>query len=387
MSRFAKYGWGVLACNLAVVLWGAYVRASGSGAGCGNHWPLCQGEVIPRDPASATLIELAHRVSSGTVLLLVIGLFFWSRRVAPRGSAVRLGAALSLVFMFGEALLGAGLVLFELVAYNDSLTRALSLGAHLLNTFLLLGSLALTAWWASDAAPPRVGERRATAWLLGIGLLGTMTVGMSGAITALGDTLFPATSLTEGLRQDTSPTAHILLRLRVLHPAAAVAVGLYLIATAAGIAVRRNEALPARLARALALLIVAQWLAGIVNIVLLAPIWLQLGHLLLADTIWITLVLFAAVALADPGAVRLAVRDRPMAAGDAVVTGARGCRRRCIPGLPSCGPSWTGPATACSPPWRASPPRWRPFAPRPIAGRWPRWSSTSESSRTAPGGC
>ncbi len=322
MSRFAKYGWGVLACNLAVVLWGAYVRASGSGAGCGNHWPLCQGEVIPRDPATATLIELAHRVSSGTVLLLVIGLFFWSRRVAPRGSAVRLGAALSLVFMFGEALLGAGLVLFELVAHNDSLTRALSLGAHLLNTFLLLGSLALTAWWASGAAPPRVGERRATAWLLGIGLLGTMTVGMSGAITALGDTLFPATSLTEGLRQDTSPTAHILLRLRVLHPAAAVAVGLYLIATAAGIAVRRNEALPARLARALALLIVAQWLAGIVNIALLAPIWLQLGHLLLADTIWITLVLFAAVALADPGVARLPARDRPLAAGGAVVTGA-----------------------------------------------------------------
>jgi heme A synthase len=324
MSRFAKYAWGVLACNLAVVLWGVYVRASGSGAGCGNHWPLCQGEVIPRDPATATLIELAHRVSSGTVLLLVIGLFFWSRRVAPRGSTVRLGAALSLVFMFGEALLGAGLVLFELVAHNDSLARAFSLGAHLLNTFLLLGSLALTAWWASGALPPRVRERRATAWLLAIGLLGTMTVGMSGAITALGDTLFPATSVAEGLRQDTSPTAHILLRLRVLHPAVAVAVGLFLIATATGIAVRRNEALPGRLARALALLIVAQWLAGVVNIALLAPIWLQLGHLLLADTIWITLVLFAAVALADPDVARLPARDRPLAAGGAVITGARG---------------------------------------------------------------
>jgi heme A synthase len=324
MSRFAKYAWGVLACNLAVVLWGAYVRASGSGAGCGNHWPLCQGEVIPRDPATATLVELAHRVSSGTVLLLVIGLFFWSRRVAPRGSAVRLGAALSLVFMFGEALLGAGLVLFELVAHNDSLTRAFSLGAHLLNTFLLLGSLALTAWWASGAAPPRVGERRATAWLLAIGLLGTMGVGMSGAITALGDTLFPATSLAEGLRQDTSPTAHILLRLRVLHPAAAVAVGLFLIATATGIAVRTNEGLPNRLARGLALLVLAQWLAGLLNIALLAPIWLQLGHLFLADAIWITLVLFAAVALADPGVARLPARDRPLPAGDAVVTGARG---------------------------------------------------------------
>ena len=143
MSRFAKYAWGVLACNLAVVLWGAYVRASGSGAGCGNHWPLCQGEVIPRDAATGTLIELAHRVSSGTVLLLVIGLFFWSRGVAPRESAVRLAAALSLVFMFGEALLGAGLVLFELVAHNDSLTRAFSLGAHLLNTFLLLWVITL----------------------------------------------------------------------------------------------------------------------------------------------------------------------------------------------------------------------------------------------------
>ena len=324
MSRFAKYAWGVLACNLAVVLWGAYVRTSGSGAGCGNHWPLCQGEVIPRDPATATLVELAHRVSSGTVLLLVIGLFFWSRRVAPRGSAVRLGAGLSLVFMFGEALLGAGLVLFELVAHNDSLTRAFSLGAHLLNTFLLLGSLALTAWWASGAAPPRVGERRATAWLLAIGLLGTMVVGMSGAITALGDTLFPATSVAEGLRQDTSPTAHILLRLRVLHPAAAVAVGLFLIVTATAIAVRTNEALPGRLARALALLVLAQWLAGIVNIALLAPIWLQLGHLFLADAVWITLVLFAAAALADPGVARLPARDRPLATGGAVVTGARG---------------------------------------------------------------
>jgi heme A synthase len=324
MSRFAKYAWGVLACNLAVVLWGAYVRASGSGAGCGNHWPLCQGEVLPRDPATATLIELAHRVSSGTVLLLVIGLLFWSRRVVPRGSAVRLGAALSLVFMFGEALLGAGLVLFKLVAHDASLRRAFYLGAHLLNTFLLLGSLALTAWWASGAAPPRVGERRATAWLLAIGLLGTMVVGMSGAITALGDTLFPAASVAEGLRQDTSPTAHILLRLRVLHPAAAVAVGLFLIGTATAIAVRTNEALPGRLARALALLVLAQWLAGIVNIALLAPIWLQLSHLFLADAVWITLVLFAAAALADPGVARLPARHHPLAAGGAVVTGAHG---------------------------------------------------------------
>lgn len=323
MTRFAKYAWGVLACNLAVVLWGAYVRASGSGAGCGRHWPLCQGEVVPRDPATATLIELTHRLSSGAVLLLVAGLFLWSRRAAPRGSLVRLGAALSLVFMLGEALLGAGLVLFALVAHNDSLARAFSLGAHLLNTFLLLGSLALTAWWASGAAAPRVRERRATAWLLAIGLLGTMVVGMSGAIAALGDTLFPATSVVEGLRQDTSPTAHILLRLRVLHPSAAVVVGFYLIAIATVVAVRTDEVLPGRLARALALLVLVQWLAGMLNIALLAPIWLQLVHLFLADSIWITLVLLSAAALSAPGLARLPARGQPAPVREAAATGAR----------------------------------------------------------------
>jgi len=325
MSGFAKYAWGVLAANVAVVLWGAFVRASGSGAGCGSHWPLCQGVVIPADPATATLIELAHRVTSGTALLLVAGLFVWSRRVAPRGSVVRRGAALSLVFMLGEALLGAGLVLFALVAHNDSLTRAFSLGAHLLNTFLLLGSLALTAWWASGAAPPSLAERRGTAWLLAIGLVGTMLVGMSGAITALGDTLFPAGSLREGLQQDLLPTAHILLRLRVLHPAAAVAVGLYLIAAATAIGLRSADALPGRFARVLASLVVLQWLAGMLNIALLAPMWLQLGHLLLADAVWLTLVLLSAAALADPGRVRVATRSRPLPASDTpVVTGARG---------------------------------------------------------------
>jgi heme A synthase len=320
MNRFAKYAWGVLAGNLAVVLWGAFVRASGSGAGCGSHWPLCQGEVIPRDPATATLIELAHRVTSGTVLLLVVGLFLWSRRVAPRGSAVRLGAALSLVFMLGEALLGAGLVLFELVAHNDSLARAFSLGAHLLNTFLLLGSLALTAWWASGAAPVRLRGHGATPWVLGVGLLGTLIVGMSGAITALGDTLFPAASLAEGLRQDTSPTAHILVRLRVLHPTAAAVLGLYLIGMAATLAARRRVAPFGRLAWVLGSLIVLQWLVGVVNIALLAPIGLQLTHLLLADAVWITLVLMAALALADRQPAPTAPRRPLPESGPAVAT-------------------------------------------------------------------
>jgi heme A synthase len=304
MARFAKYAWGVLAANLAVVLWGAYVRASGSGAGCGSHWPLCTGVVIPQNPALATLIELTHRVTSGVALLLVVGLFVWSRRAAPARSPVRLGAGLALAFMLGEALLGAGLVLFELVAHNDSLTRAFSLAAHLLNTFLLLGSLALTAWWASGGDRVRLPARSATPWLVGIALLGTLLVGMTGAITALGDTLFPPASVLEGIRQDASPTAHLLVRLRVLHPALAVAVGLYLVGFAASVGARPTNPAAGRLAWGVGALVLMQWGAGLINIALLAPVWLQLIHLLVADLVWIALVLLGAAALSTPATAR-----------------------------------------------------------------------------------
>lgn len=319
MGRFAKYAWGVLAANLAVVLWGAYVRASGSGAGCGSHWPLCTGVVIPQSPTLATLVELTHRVSSGAALLLVLGLLVWSRRAAAAGSPVRLGAGLSAGFMLGEAFLGAGLVLFELVAHNDSLARALSLGAHLLNTFLLLGSLALTAWWASGGSWPRLSGRGATPWLVGLGLLGTLLVGMTGAITALGDTLFPPASLLEALRQDTSPTAHLLVRLRVLHPALAIGVGLYLLAVAVTLAARTRDAGIARLGRAAGALVVTQWLTGMVNVALLAPIWLQLTHLLLADLVWIVLVLLGAAVLGQVASVRVPAPTSPIAEPSAPV--------------------------------------------------------------------
>jgi heme A synthase len=300
MSRFAKYAWSVLAFNLGVVLWGAFVRASGSGAGCGSHWPLCNGEVLPQPQRIQTIIEFTHRITSGVALLLVVGLVLWSRRATPKGHPARLGAILSLVFMLAEALLGAGLVLFEWVAHNSSLPRIASLGAHLLNTFLLLGSITLTAWWASGAARVRLAGRGKLPWLIGLGAVGLLVVGMTGAMTALGDMLFPSASVIEGLRQDATPTAHLLIRLRVLHPALAVAAGLYVVALGFWL-MRRDGAYSAtgRFSRALGALVLLQWLAGVTNIALLAPIWLQLGHLLLADLVWIAFVLTSASALAE----------------------------------------------------------------------------------------
>jgi heme A synthase len=135
-----------------------------------------------------------------------------------------------------------------------------------------------------------------------LALAGVILVGMSGAVTALGDTLFPSGSLQEGIAQDLSPTAHFLIRLRVLHPILAVVVGLYSAAAALSISAVRPGNGIRWVARALAALVVIQLLVGAVNVALLAPIGMQIIHLLLADLVWIALLLVAASALAQPEA-------------------------------------------------------------------------------------
>jgi heme A synthase len=301
LTNFAKFAWGVLLYNLLVILWGAYVRASGSGAGCGSHWPLCNGEVIPRAPQLETMIEFTHRLMSGLSLLFVIILLFWAFRAYPKGNIVRSGAVLCMVFILTEALVGAGLVLFEWVAHDASVGRALAMTVHLANTFFLLAVLTLTAWWASGGAPPIWrGNGSSLAWL-GIGVLGLLILGMSGALTALGDTLFPVTSLQQGLSQDFSATAHFLIRLRLLHPTIAILVGIYLIAMASYLRNAREGAYIRRFSLLLTFVFIVQLAAGFLNVFLLAPVWLQLVHLLLADLSWIALVLFSSATLAGIG--------------------------------------------------------------------------------------
>jgi heme a synthase len=344
----------VLAYNLAVIVWGAYVRASGSGAGCGSHWPSCNGEVVPLRPSTATLVEYSHRVSSGLVLVLVAVLAAWAFRAAPKGHPLRRGAVLSLVFTLSEAAVGAGLVLFRLVAHDESLARALAISTHLLNTLLLLASLTLAAYAAgafrtaaggaagtaaagsdgssgaglaagdtaaaSRGVPGRggPGRRRRLGWWFVLALAATMAIAATGAVAALGDTLFPATSLGQGLAQDVSPASHLLQRLRTVHPLLAIALGAYLLYLcnqvvafgAAGAAARRQ-------ANRLRLLVIGQWTLGLLNVALLAPVWLQLTHLLVADLLWIVLVLLALETLAAEPAPASLASLVPAAAGAA----------------------------------------------------------------------
>ncbi len=298
-TRLTRYAIATLIVNLFVIAWGAWVRASGSGAGCGNHWPTCNGQVIPQSPTMHTLVEFTHRVSSGIALLLVVGLVIWTWRRFAAGHPARRAALTALVLMGVEAGIGAGLVKFDLVARNASVARALSLGAHLVNTQLLLAAIALTAWWADGRAPVRWDAYRRGRWWFVAAAAGLLAVGMTGAIASLGDTLFPARTLAQGMSQDFDPAAHLLLRLRIWHPMLAIAVGAGVIVLAQAAAHRVDSDAARRAARRVTVLVLVQWTIGVSALVLLVPVALQILHLLSADLVWLGFVALAAVCFAD----------------------------------------------------------------------------------------
>jgi heme A synthase len=288
---FATLAWALLAFNIPVILWGAYVRVSFSGDGCGAHWPFCAGQVIPQHMAAPMAIEFTHRMMTSVDSIGAILLCVCAFRAFPKGHGVRRYAVLSLAFLFIEALLGAGLVLFRYVAHDQSAGRAIYLSAHLTNTLLLLGAFTTTAWLAqtgmSSAPWGKLSGRFQGA------LAASVVVSITGAIAALGDTLFPSASLAAGLQQDLSGGSSTLLRLRMFHPILALA-GAAVLLWAATSLLKRDEGAPSRVAGIrVVVLVLAQILAGLVNITLLAPIPMQMVHLFLADVLWIAVVAMA----------------------------------------------------------------------------------------------
>jgi len=288
---FAISAWALLAFNIPVILWGAYVRVSFSGDGCGAHWPFCAGQVIPQHMAAPMAIEFTHRMMTsvdtiGAILLCVLALRWY-----PKGHGVRRYAVLSLAFLFVEALLGAGLVLFRYVAHDQSAGRAIYLSAHLTNTLLLLGAFTTTAWLAATG-------REKARWNMLSGkfqpaLAASVLVSITGAIAALGDTLFPSTSIAAGLQQDFSEASSALLRLRMFHPVIAVIGTAIIIWAATGLLKRDEDSSSRKAGIRVIVLVLAQIMAGAINIVLLAPIATQMLHLFLADALWIAVVAMA----------------------------------------------------------------------------------------------
>ncbi len=291
--KFHQFAWGVLSFDILVILWGAFVRATHSGAGCGSHWPTCNGQVIPFASRIETVIEFAHRTTSGLSFLLAVALFVWAFRIFRKDDLAFRAAAFALFFTLMEAIIGAGLVLAGLVADNRSPMRAVAMSAHLVNTFFLLSALTITAWSSSKDRRFSMRNQGAVGLAVWVGVVCTILLGITGAVAALGDTLFPAASLAQGFLQDRDPAAHFLLRLRPLHPLLAASVGLYLLLLAGLIGHLRPSPGVRRMGRVMCTLLGAQIAVGLLNLLLLAPVPMQLVHLLFADLVWIALTLLA----------------------------------------------------------------------------------------------
>jgi cytochrome c oxidase assembly protein subunit 15 len=270
-----------------VILWGALVRATGSGAGCGNHWPLCNGQVIPLSPRVDTVIEFTHRCMTGGSAFLVIGLLVWAFRGTAKGQAARLMAVVSMALLLNEAFLGALLVKLGYVTGNQSMGRVVVLSVHLSNTLLLLAALTLTARLLGTGQVWRELRIRGAKRLWPfIGLAATIVVGVSGSLAALGDTLFPASSLRAAFAQDFITGSPWLLRLRGVHPASALAAAGFVI----WLTVQAKHAGAGRLAGLVLALLGFQFALGVADVLLLAPVWMQILHLLGADLYWVALV-------------------------------------------------------------------------------------------------
>jgi cytochrome c oxidase assembly protein subunit 15 len=254
------------------------------------------------------VIEFAHRSMTGVCTFLVVGLVVWTFYATKQGDRARRAVIASVVLLVTEALLGAVLVLGGYVQNNVSTARVVMQSVHFTNTLLLLGSLALAAWWLGESvrgdrelrAFPR-GSGRGLVGAAWLAVVATMVVGATGSLAALADTLFPSPSLRVALTSDFAANSPLLVRMRWMHPAAAV-VGLCCVLW---LALRVRS----RLSWVVAGLLGLQFVLGIGDVLLLAPTWMQVLHLLGADLYWISLVVLAAVVV-SPSAL----------AGDASVT-------------------------------------------------------------------
>ncbi len=294
--RVAWFAWATLGYFILVVLWGAVVRATDSGGGCGAHWPLCNGDFFPHHPRVATIIEFIHRSTSGVCSFLTIALALWTFRRTPRRHPARRAVLWSAFFLVMEALLGAALVLRHWVEDNVSTGRTIAQSIHFTNTLLLMAALALTAWFLHDEHRVEGAGGSKPLARLAIGM--TILVGATGSLAALADTLFPSKTLLDALHADLAAGAPVLVRMRWMHPAAAA------VALVCVLALLRSLPRWTAAAKTVAALLGAQFLLGALDVLLLAPTWMQVLHLLFADLYWVALVVLAAGVLWPSAAMR-----------------------------------------------------------------------------------
>lgn len=294
-TALQRFSWSVLVYFIAVILWGAVTRATGAGNGCGNHWPLCNGTVMQHSASIDTIIEFTHRITSGISFFALVALLAWTFARTVRGHLARRAAGAALVFTVIEAILGALLVKLGLTSQSQSPLRAPYLALHFTNTLLLMAALALTAHMLGR----RVGYLRSSIRIVTpigalVCIVAVLLVGVTGSLAALGDTLFPAHSLGAAMAQDFSAKSAWLVQWRWTHPTVALLACVFFFWLVARAWQRSPHWNNRNLAALILILLAAQYLLGALNVLLLAPVWLQIVHLLGADALWVALIVLAA---------------------------------------------------------------------------------------------
>lgn len=292
-STFASFAWFSLFYNVLVVAWGVYLRSSGFGDGCGENWPFCTGAKNPEKGPFATLIEFSHRASTALVGVLAIVMVVWAIRAFPKGHPAKKFAGVFLLFTLLEGWIGRHLVVNGLVTSNDTVQRAIWMGVHVISTFMLLGSIAAAALSASKIRPIQMKSQGAVGWLLAFGFLGTMLLGVSGAISAFGHQVRPD---VQGLSEMLKPAAFWANKLAVAHPVGSASIGLYLLLMCSLIQHLRPDPFVKNATKLLIGILFVQMAIGLLNIFFKAPVALQMVHLVLADLNWVSVVVLAVAA-------------------------------------------------------------------------------------------
>ena len=276
VESYAKAG---LLLSIASILAGAFVRATGSGDGCGATWPTCKGKIIPALSDTSELIEFSHRSVSG-VLLVVTLIIVAKTRKFQKESLVRTVTNYLTFFVIFEALIGAVIVIFEWVGLNSSLPRIIAVPIHLVNTFGLLGSYAILYKILQDDLQ-NIKNMFNKNFLLISSLF--LLSGATGSITALADVLFPSASFVEGFLADFDRTSEVLTRLRILHPIISSTLSIVLYVYATGIRKKYNVSV-----KPLQILILIAVFLGVINVLSNIVLPLSILHLAIADFLWIS---------------------------------------------------------------------------------------------------
>ena len=277
-SFFKKYSLFALVFTLLTIFWGAWVRLSFSGDGCGNSWPLCENQIFPENIKA--LIEWLHRLSSGLSFVFILVLAVMAFKIYPKSHGARVFSLTSLVLILIEALIGALLVLTGLVGANQETVRVLVLAIHSVNSLLLMGALSLCykmSLW--EKRGEKITENLKLEKPLIYFVLLFPLLALTGNIASLAGQLFPSLSLSSALILDLLPSSHISLKIRPFHPLLAISFLLGL-----GFFAFSNKSL---LAPVLAVL--GMVLFGFATLIFLSPLWMKLTHLVLAYSLWIFL--------------------------------------------------------------------------------------------------